>query len=163
MAVPDEAGTHRVNWDLRHGDPDQPDTWGRFDEPGYTRNARQSSQATVSPGTYQVTLVARGVESSQPVWVVGDPLLELTDEDYRATEEFLLGVRALSNQVLDAISEASEEDAEALRELQRQIREMERRVGNAGRFNDGNFGPPSAADQAKLEELEEEATRLMGG
>ncbi|MCJ7629603.1 MAG: hypothetical protein MUO50_14600, partial [Longimicrobiales bacterium] len=163
MTVPAEAGTHRVNWDLRHGDPDQPDTWERFDDPSYTRNPRQSSEITVSPGTYTVTLSSRGVQSSQSVRVVGDPLLELTDADYRATEDYLLRVRALTKGVQEAVAAASDETADALRELQQQVRELERGAGNAGRFNDGNFGPPSAADQAKLNKLEAEATRLTGG
>jgi hypothetical protein len=163
MTVPAGAGTHRVNWDLRHGDPDEPDTWERFDDPDYTRNPRQSNEVGVSPGTYTVTLTARGVESTQPVRVVGDPLLELTDADYRATEEYLLRVRALTGRVQEAVTAASEDSAEALRSIQQQMRELERSVGNAGRFNDGNFGPPSTADQTRLSELEAEVARLVGG
>jgi photosystem II stability/assembly factor-like uncharacterized protein len=171
MTVPAEAGTHRINWDLRHGDSDDPDEWERFDEPGYTRDANQSGEVMVSPGMYEVTLTSRGVESSQPLRVVGDPLLELSDDDYRATEEYLLEVKALRARVQDAVEAASddaiadaEDDAvETLRALQRKVQGLERRVGNVGRFNDGNFGPPSAADQAKLQELAVEVEQLIGG
>jgi photosystem II stability/assembly factor-like uncharacterized protein len=163
MTVPNESGTHRINWDLRHGDPENPDRWERFDEPGYTRSANQSGEAFVSPGMYEVTLVARDWESSQTLRVVGDPLLELSDEDYRATEDYILRVSALGQELRAAVAAASEDDREPLQALLRQIRGLERRVGNVGRFNDGNFGPPSAADQAALQELAVEAARVMGG
>jgi hypothetical protein len=154
LAVPAEAGVHRVEWNLRHGDPDQPETWVRFDDPDYPRNPRQSGDFTVSPGTYTVTLVARGVESSQSVRVKGDPLLELTDADYRATEDYLLRVRALVARAQEAAAGVSGEEALALQELLREVRGLGGGLGDAGRFNDGNFGPPTAADQARLEELE---------
>ncbi len=163
MTVPSGAGMHRINWDLRHGDPDLPDSWAPFDDPGYTRNPNQSSGIHVSPATYTVTLTSRGVESSQFVSVVGDPLLELTDADYRATEDYLLRVRALSGRLQEAVAGASGESANALREIQGQMRGLVRSAGNAGRFNDGNFGPPTAADQATLNKLEAEVTRLAGG
>lgn len=163
IRVPSEAGLHRVSWDLRHGDPDQPDTWERFDDPDYSRNPRQSGDITVSPGTYTVTLEARGVESSQSVHVRGDPLLELSDADYRATEDYLLRVRALTERIQEADATASGEAAEALQAMQRQMRELSGGLGDAGRFNDGNFGPPTAADQARLAAMEAELARLTGG
>ena len=164
LVVPEEAGVHRVSWNLRHGDPDQPDTWERFDDPDYPRNPRQSGDITVSPGTYTVTLRARGMESSQSVRVKGDPLLDLTDADYRATEDYLLRVRALGTRVEEAAAAAASGDAaEALQSLLREVRGLGRGLGDGGRFNDGNFGPPTAADRARLGELEAEVAQLGGG
>ena len=165
MLVPAGAGVHRVNWNLRHGDVDAPDSWERFDDPDYPRNPRQSGDFYVSPGTYTVTLSARGVQSSQPVRVKGDPLLALTDADYRATEDFLLRARDLSDRV-EAAAEAAGptgEGLEALQALLREARGLGRGLGDAGRFNDGNFGPPPPADVARLRELEAEEARLIGG
>jgi hypothetical protein len=163
IAVPAEAGVHRVNWNLRHGDPDQLDTWERFEDPDYTRNPRQTGDVNVSPGTYTVTLKARGMESIQTVRVKGDPLLDLTDADYRATEEYLLRVRALNQRAQAAADAASEEAAQALQALLRELRGLGRGSGDAGRFNDGNFGPPTAADQAQLTEMEARLAQLAGG
>jgi hypothetical protein len=163
MTVPAEAGLHRVSWNLRHGDPEQPDAWERFDDPDYPRNPRQSGDFTVSPGTYAVTLKARGVESSQSVVVRGDPLLDLTDADYRATEEYLLRVRALGNLTQEFATAASGDAAPALQNLLREVRGLGRGLGDAGRFNDGNFGPPTSADLAQLEAMEAELARLTGG
>ena len=49
MAVPSEPGTHRVNWDLRHGLPGREDTWERFDNP----------KAGAHPGDARALRVAR--------------------------------------------------------------------------------------------------------
>ncbi|MEX0894101.1 MAG: hypothetical protein WEB88_18165, partial [Gemmatimonadota bacterium] len=163
MVVPAAAGVHRVNWNLRHGDPQDPDTWERFEDPDYPRNPRQSGDFYVSPGTYTVTLNARGVESSQPVRVLADPLLELTDADYRATEDLLLRVRDLGDRLQEAAEAASDEAAEALQTLVREVRGLGRGLGDAGRFNDGNFGPPAPEAQQRLRELEAEVARLIGG
>jgi hypothetical protein len=158
-----EEGLHRVNWNLRHGDPDQPDTWERFDDPDYTRNPRQTGDFTVSPGIYTVTLKARGTESSQTVGVKGDPLLHLTDADYRATEDYLLRLRDVNQRAREAVDAAPEEIAEAIGTLLRDLRALGRRVGDAGRFNDGNFGPPTASDRERLAEIEVRLARLTGG
>jgi len=163
MTVPAEAGLHRVNWDLRHGDPDQPASWEPFDDPAYPRNPRQSGDITVSPGTYTLTLVARGIESSQSVQVKGDPLLVLTDADYRATEDYLLRLRALGELAQGAAASASGEAAQALQAVLTEMRGLGRGLGDAGRFNDGNYGPPTEANQARLREMEAEVARLMGG
>ncbi len=163
IAVPAEVGVHRVNWNLRHGDPEQPDRWERFEDPDYTRNPRQTGDFTVSPGMYTVTLKARGVESSRAVRVKGDPLLDLTDADYRATEDYLLRVRALNQRAQAAAAAASGESAQALQALLRDVRGLGRGVGDAGRFNDGNFGPPTAEDEARLREMEARLAALAGG
>jgi len=163
MEVPSQAGLHRVNWNLRHGDPEEPDRWERFDDPDYTRNPRPSGDFPVSPGSYTVTLKARGMESTRPLQVRGDPLLELTDADYRATERYLLRLRDLNQRTQAAADDAPEDAAEAFQALLRELRGLGRGLGDAGRFNDGNFGPPTASDQMRLTELETRLAELTGG
>lgn len=110
----------------------------------------------VSPGTYTVTLQARGATSSTTVRVKPDPLLERTDEEYRAAEAFLLRVAALETGVQEAVRAAGT-DAEAaarMRTLAREVSVFARPFGDAGRFYDGNFDPPKSADLGRLAELE---------
>ena len=116
----------------------------------------------VIPGTYTVTLMARDQESKQTVRVKGDPALRLSDGDYRATEDYLLRVRALGERVQRAASAASGDDAAALQTLLREVGGLGRGLGDSGRFNDGNFGPPTAADQRRLTEMEVEVARITG-
>ncbi|NJD19743.1 MAG: hypothetical protein FIA95_10745, partial [Gemmatimonadetes bacterium] len=78
MKVPATEGVHRVNWNLRHGASAEPDTWARWDDPDYPRPPQVRGGPMVSPGTYTVTLEARGVTSKTTVKVNGDPLLERT-------------------------------------------------------------------------------------
>ncbi len=158
MSVPGGAGLHRVNWDLRHGDPSQPDVWSRFDDPDYPRPPNQSGEVWVSPGVFTVTLKARGVESAKTVEVVGDPLLDLTTADYQATERFLLQAAAIADRAR-AASQApgiTEEEAARLSALAREVQALTRGYGDGGRFGDGNFGPPTAAQIGRLAALQEE-------
>jgi photosystem II stability/assembly factor-like uncharacterized protein len=156
MKVPSEEGMHRVNWNLRHGDPSEPDTWSRWDDPDYPRPPRAEGGPMVSPGWYTVTLEARGATSSTTVRVKGDPLLERTDAEYRASEEFQLEVAGLEERVQAALRGAGGgfNAPEPLRSLAREILEFTGSFGDSGRFYDGNFDAPTAADRAKLEELE---------
>jgi len=167
MAVPSSSGTHRVNWDLRHGGLDEPTEWERADFAGFPTNRppRVSGGPYVSPGQYTVTLVARGVESSKTMRVVGDPMLELTDADYRATESFLLKAAQLGSAAQEAAQDESRPEAErqAFQALSFQIRSLARGYGDAGRFYDGNFGPPAASEIAEMNRLEAELNGMMEG
>jgi len=97
MKVPATAGTHRVNWDLRHPLPGSADVWERFDDPGLARPIAERGPF-VSPGRYTVTLVARGVESSTTVDVSGDSEMPITVVEYQARERFLLDLLALRDE-----------------------------------------------------------------
>ena len=165
MRVPSTAGLHRVNWDLRHGASDQPDTWARWEDPDYPRPPRAEGGPMVSPGSYVVTLQARGVTSSTTVVVRGDPLLERTDAEYRASEEFQLRATALSRKVTEAMRAATGNDQAlaALRTLAREVMMFTRSYGDAGRFYDGNFDAPNAADRARLEALEAALAEAIAG
>jgi len=113
---------HRVTWDLRHEPP--PSLGG-----GGTEQASQALPRLaqpvgprgpyVSPGTYTVTLEADGARSSQQVVVKGDPMMPITDAQYREREAFLVSVL----------------------ELQRRVVELAERAGVRG---GGGFGPQPA-------------------
>lgn len=162
MRVPATEGVHRVNWNLRHGVGEEADTWARWDDPDYPRPFRAEGGPMVSPGSYTVTLQARGTTSSTTVRVNGDPLLERTDAEYRAAEAFLLRVAALQSGLQERIRTAGGDEAAAsrLRALARDVALFARPYGDAGRFYDGNFDPPNAAALARLAELE---SALAGG
>jgi hypothetical protein len=147
-----------VNWDLRHGDQDQPDVWARFDDPDYPRSPNQSGGVWVSPGLFTVTLKARGVESAKTLEVVGDPLLDLTTADYQATERFLLRAAALADRAR-AVAQApgiTEDEAARRSALAQAVQALARGFGDGGRFGDGNFGPPTSEQISRLNELAEE-------
>jgi photosystem II stability/assembly factor-like uncharacterized protein len=97
MKVPAPAGTHRVNWDLRHPLPGSADVWERYDDPALARPIDERGPF-VSPGRYTVTLVARGVESSTTVDIAGDPEMPITVVEYQARERFLLDLLALRDE-----------------------------------------------------------------
>ncbi|MDP2959771.1 MAG: hypothetical protein Q8N53_25430 [Longimicrobiales bacterium] len=97
MKVPAAAGAHRVSWDLRHPLRGGQDVWERFDNAELARPIAQRGPF-VSPGRYTLTLVARGVESSQTVDVLGDPEMPITLAEYQARERFLLEVLSLSGE-----------------------------------------------------------------
>ena len=103
LDVPHSAEViHRVNWDLRYeAPPFQPDTSSVEALPPLPRPITPRGPF-VAPGTYIVTLEADGVESSQTVLVKGDPLIELTDEQWRNREAFLVDLLDSQREAWDA-------------------------------------------------------------
>ena len=155
MTVPGGEGTHRVNWDLRHA-PTGRDVWSRHDDPALARPIAPRSH-WVSPGTYTVTLVARGLRSEQRLEVRGDPELTITQAQYEARERFLTEVQALTAEVQQLMRSAGVEaggfgaptgppDAP-----ETQLRTIFRNVGgvyrgmNGGQVRGGTLYPPTAA------------------
>ena len=97
---PSSAGRiHRVTWDLTHPAPPTEE-----DEDGDEREgvvepdtilpeieyATDPKGPFVRPGTYTVTLTADDAEATETVEVRGDPEIELTAQQWRARETFLL-------------------------------------------------------------------------
>jgi photosystem II stability/assembly factor-like uncharacterized protein len=165
MKVPASEGLHRVNWNLRHGAGDEPDSWSRWTDPDYPRPPRADGGPFVSPGSYTVTLQARGTTSRTTVRVQGDPLLEQSDADYRVAEAFLLRAGELAGRAQAAMRRPGG-DAQAtarLRSLAREILTFTGSFGDAGRFYDGNFDPPTPADMARLEALDTALRQATGG
>ena len=99
MGVPATPGTHRVSWDLRHGLPGvQDERWERWADPDLARPIGQRGP-WVSPGTYTVTVEARGTSASTPVEVRGDPEMSITVAMYQSRERFMLDALALSEEI----------------------------------------------------------------
>jgi photosystem II stability/assembly factor-like uncharacterized protein len=104
IEVPGSAGVvHRVVWDLRHEPPpfqsnsDQTETAPALPHPVTPRGP------FVVPGTYTATLRVGGApRSSQNVEVRGDPLLSITQAEWRDREIFLLALLDLQRRAWDA-------------------------------------------------------------
>lgn len=105
LSVPGTTGTHRVNWDLRHGGPGVSDEWSRHDSPVLARSI-DTWGPWVSPGTYIVSIEANGRVGETSVEVRGDPEMPmLTQEMYESREQFMLGAIALMTQIDNVMQE----------------------------------------------------------
>jgi photosystem II stability/assembly factor-like uncharacterized protein len=178
LEVPGEAGLHRITWDLRHEpppfDPDDFDTRGALPQPSQPVTARGPF---VSPGTYRVTLEVGGVQARQTVTVRGDPLMSLTEEDWRAREEFLVSLLELQHVVHDAAQragcdpDADEMAGSACRTLDRAGSQLRRLAGelNGSGVRQGSLYPPTETQRRRKTEIEKEvesalaALRQVGG
>jgi hypothetical protein len=98
MTVPGSAGTHRVNWDLRHSLNGTADRWARFADPGLARPIGERGP-WVSPGEYTVVVEARGAQGVASVAVRGDPDMPISQAMYESREQFMLDAMALRNEV----------------------------------------------------------------
>ncbi len=98
MRVPSPAGTHRVNWDLRHSISGRPDTWQRFTDHELARPIADRGP-WVSPGSYTVTVHARRTRASTRVEVRGDPEMPITVAMYESRERFMLDALALTDEI----------------------------------------------------------------
>ncbi len=149
MGVPASPGTHRVNWDLRWAMDDGPDPWEPHDEP---RLARPTGQRGffVAPGTYTVTLEARGATSSRSVRVRPDPLVPtLTLDDYLDRESFLLEVRSLMARLNAGVPGMAPQSATR---MQRSLFGVFNAM-NGGGVRPGTIHPPTADQRATVEAI----------
>jgi len=165
MRVLSDAGTHRINWDLRHAVPGREDVWAPHDNPALARPIGPRGPWVV-PGRYLVTLEARGSRSTQPVDVLPDPDLGLTIAQYRERERFALGVQALSRDLTEvtrrvaaALKDAPADRRSALEAARGHLRSwsfMVRRVSgalNGGGVRPGSQYPPTETQRAAIEEV----------
>jgi len=110
--LPAEAGLNRFVWDLNYEGaskvPNSP-LWG-----GSTDGPR------AVPGKYQVRLTVKGKSYTQPLEIVPDPRLKLTQEDYQAQFDLLLKIREAVDLTDDTINQ--------IRSLRKQIDEMTKRT-----------------------------------
>ncbi|HSM61622.1 MAG TPA: hypothetical protein VK849_12525 [Longimicrobiales bacterium] len=178
MGIPSEAGTHRVNWDLRHPRAGTEDVWERFDDPSLARPV-EARGPLVSPGRYTVTLDARGGEHTRVVDVRGDPDMPISVAEYRSRERFMLDLMSLSAEVQDVMrsmgvsgggfgfgGRAGPQDSPEAR-----IRRVARTVNgiygdlNGGGVRPGTLHPPTKAQRDAVEaaRLELGALRGAGG
>jgi len=129
MNVPSSPGVHRVNWNLRWNDGDE--TWERWEHPRLARPTGGRG-AWVSPGTYTVTLEARGTSHARIVQVLPDPMSEMTQLDYEMREDFMRQVEEL-----EAAAEARVDAGDMTR---REMQQILRGVGTNG-MNGGGVRP----------------------
>ena len=111
---PNTGGTfHRIIWDLKHEPP--PSSGDRPLPEGIIRSETilpalprpsEVSGPFVSPGTYTVSLRVGDTVSDQTVRVEGDPLMEISEWEYRERETFLLEILDLQNLVSKAVDES---------------------------------------------------------
>jgi hypothetical protein len=96
--LPTDAGTNRVNWDLRADDPPAfSHSYEINANPGLTPPSPEGP--LVAPGTYTVRLTVAGKSYTQPVTVVNDPRSPATVADVRAQA-------ALQSKIVSAMQEA---------------------------------------------------------
>jgi hypothetical protein len=161
--VPSEEGMHRVNWDLRH--PVNPlselEAWVTSATEGLPRNIGNRGHF-VSPGSYTVTLAARGTTISETVEVRGDPEMPLTQAQYEERESFLSGVLALQVEFTRIMGpggggRGGRQQMEGMTETQRALAQHRRNVGsvyqalNGGGVRQGSLYPPTQSQRERVE------------
>ena len=143
LTVPGDPGTHRVNWDLRWDMDDEADTWQAHDDPLLARPV-DARGFFVAPGSYTVTLEARGETRSRTVRVHGDPLVPtLTIDDYKDREAFLLEVRDLMQRLRAGVAGMAPQTAGRMQGTLAGIF----RAMNGGGVRPGSIHPPTLSQQ----------------
>jgi hypothetical protein len=134
LDVPMTSGViHRVSWDLRHEPPPFRRETERVAALPKLTHPITPRGPFVAPGTYTVTLQAGDARYSQSVLVRGDPLLALSDEEWRERETFLVDLLDLQRRAWDAEQRGDE--------LSRQAAARRDSLG-------GEAAPPEAIERA---------------
>jgi hypothetical protein len=170
LQVPGAAGLHRVTWDLRDEpppfDPDDLAAGSALPVPPQPVTPRGPF---VSPGTYTVALEAGGVRLTQTVAVTGDPLMSISDEEWRQREEFLVELLELQHEVHDAAQRAGcppDPDGTAgaacrtLDEVASDLRSLAREFNGRG-VRQGSLYPPTETQRRRKAEAEAEAGEAL--
>jgi photosystem II stability/assembly factor-like uncharacterized protein len=146
LSVPGAQGTHRVNWDLRWSMSEETEAWVAHDNPLLARPTDVDG-FFVSPGTYTLTLDARGESRSTAVRVNGDPEVPtLTIDDYVDRESFLLEVRDLMSRLDAGVTGLAPASAGRMRQtLGGVVRAM-----NGGGVRPGTIHPPTRAQRDRV-------------
>jgi photosystem II stability/assembly factor-like uncharacterized protein len=170
MTVPGSTGTHRVNWDLRHGGPGVSDTWTRHDSPVLARSIAEWGP-WVSPGEYVVTVEAGGNQGETRVEVRGDPEMSVTQEMYESRERFMLDAQALMSDIERTMRQEGfgtggfgggrnrgvpRSPEEKLRAANRIAGQVYRAL-NGGEVRPGSLYPPTQSQRSQIDE----ARRLL--
>jgi photosystem II stability/assembly factor-like uncharacterized protein len=176
-AVPSEPGVHRVNWNLRHQPTGDTDEWAPHEAPLLARSLATRGP-WVSPGTFTVTLQAGNATSSSKVTVRGDPMMPLTQADYEAREEFLLGLVELEAQARAhkpdlrcgggvggggrARPTNLQGDDAVLCAVRREAQQVANSL-NGGQVRPGSLYPPTTAQQERIAALRAQLESILGG
>ena len=141
LQVPSTPGTHRVNWDLNWGFAED-EVWERWEDDRVSRDVGDGGSHWVSPGTYQITLEARGSTRTQSMEVLPDPVTRLSQGEYEAREAFLNDVQSLIEDIQARMGGAS---AQSRAQLQGWMRELGG-IGSSmrgGSVRPGTIYPPT--------------------
>ena len=166
--VPNEAGLHRINWDLRHpvGDLSALEVWEPFEDPGLARSVAPRGHF-VSPGSYTAILAARGTTVSTTFEVRGDPEMPLTQAQYEEREAFLSDVQRLLAAFREALDPSQgfgpgergtmAVPTEALQTLMQHRRTVSSvyQALNGGGVRQGSLYPPTPAQRDRVEAARE--------
>jgi len=116
LSGPGDAGPiHRVTWDLTHPPPPTEEDDDADDESGVVEPdtilpeleyPTDPKGPFVRPGTYTVTLEAGDATAEETVEVRGDPAIELTAQEWRARETFLVDLLDTQRRLFDAAQQA---------------------------------------------------------
>ena len=157
--VPATEGTHRLTWDLRH---EPPRGTGR---PGFQQQGLPQSVGArgpfVSPGPYTVTLTADGTISTQNVEVIGDPMMNLTADQWNERETFLLGILEAQRRLSEAANAMEPEMQQELRRVQRSLSSLANEFNGSG-VQQGTLYPPTRTHLERWRVLEREVSELLG-
>ena len=166
LIVPSDPGIHRVNWDLRHSILNRPQVWIRHDDSRLARPI-DTKGPWVSPGTYTVTLEARGATFTQTVEVRGDPLLSLTQAMYEEREAYLLELLALERRIDEARpnlrcgrSAVQGGHNAGLCGVQRQARQLMEALGGR-EVRPGSLHPPTPEHIRRKAAIEDRLDRIL--
>jgi hypothetical protein len=146
--VPVQAGMNRFVWDLRYEGatklegPPKRDRFEQMLEVGVRPRAL--------PGRYQVQLKVGETVLTQPLEVVKDPRLPVSDEDLRAQFELKLAIRDRLSEVHEAVNR--------IRRLRKQVEEWEERARAADKIDE--IAEAATAFKEKLERLERELVQV---
>jgi hypothetical protein len=156
MTVPDEATIHRINWDLRHGLPDAELQWAPHEDPRLARSTDERGPF-VTPGTYTISLEARGTTVTETVEVLADPELPVTLAQYREREAFLLRVLALQSQASTArlamAGLAGGPELEQLEEVDDILEQVYEEIDGSG-VRPGTLYPPTDTQRQRVDAAE---------
>jgi photosystem II stability/assembly factor-like uncharacterized protein len=156
MTVPDEATIHRINWDLRHGLPDAELQWAPHEDPRLARSTDERGPF-VTPGTYTISLEARGTTVTETVEVLADPELPVTLAQYREREAFLLRVLALQSQASTArlamAGLAGGPELEQLEDVDDILEQVYEEIDGSG-VRPGTLYPPTDTQRQRVDAAE---------
>jgi hypothetical protein len=147
--IPTEAGINRFVWDLRYEGaeriPNSP-LWGG------------STEGPIAlPGKYQVRLTVDGKSQTQPLEIVPDPRLKVTQEDLKKQFDLMEQILGKVTQVHEAVKQ--------IRDVRAQITSLNKRLTQEKFANAKAIADAGAALDKKMTAVEEEliATKARSG
>ena len=152
-----------MNWDLRHPASTlaELEPWVTFEDDELPRSVEDRGPF-VSPGTYTVTLAARGTTTSTTVDVRGDPEMPLTQSQYEEREGFLSDLQKLQAEFTQVLGpggggRGGRGQVQGMTEAQQALAQHRRNASsvfqalNGGGVRQGSLYPPTQAQRDQVE------------